>query len=197
MKTIVHDENARDTLLHIEAAGCIINIRVNLTDDTGHKTTRVDIQCDQYAGEQGWFITDENGEKIKHLGILIKEETEQEYENRRTYERMLEQPIAKMRICDVLDKMNSDTFALLHYRINEGTHKGDYIVEVKRIPNYKQEPSNFQAYSLPTMFGINFNTPQTVGDVIKAYHEKMQYWHGKLLAYHWVAQDFEKRYMNE
>lgn len=194
MKTVVHSENAKDKLLHIEADGCIINVRVGVNSDDGHKKTIVEIKCDQYAGEQGWFIN-ENGESVKYLNIAVQQETEQEYENRRTYERMLEHPIAKMRICDVLDQMNSDAFALLHYRINEGAHKGNYVVEIERMKGYKQEPDTYHAYSVPVMLGTDFSTPQTMGDVITHYHATLKHWHGEILAYHWVAQEFEKRYL--
>lgn len=46
MKSIRHPRNAKDPLLHIEADGCLVNIRVGLTDVEGHHVTRVDISPD-------------------------------------------------------------------------------------------------------------------------------------------------------
>ena len=40
--------------LHIEANGCIINIRENLTDKFGRNVTSIEIIPDKYSGEQRW-----------------------------------------------------------------------------------------------------------------------------------------------
>lgn len=41
-------------LKHIEAEGCIVNIREGLTDRHGRKVTSIEIIPDQYAGEPRW-----------------------------------------------------------------------------------------------------------------------------------------------
>jgi hypothetical protein len=43
VKRITHSANARDKLLHIETDGCIVNIRVGLTDSEGRRVTSVEI----------------------------------------------------------------------------------------------------------------------------------------------------------
>lgn len=55
MKTVVHSANARDKLLHVETDGCIVNIRVGLTDSEGRSVTSVEILPDGYAGEE-WTL---------------------------------------------------------------------------------------------------------------------------------------------
>ena len=52
MKRIVHSANARDKLLHVEAEGCVVNIRVGLTDSEGRPVTSIEILPDQYVGEE-------------------------------------------------------------------------------------------------------------------------------------------------
>ena len=46
MKTIHHFNTARDKLLHIEAEGCIVNIRVGLHNRAGQRGTSVEILAD-------------------------------------------------------------------------------------------------------------------------------------------------------
>ncbi len=43
MKTVRHTAQARDNLLHIETDGCIVNIRVGLSDSEGRRVTSVEI----------------------------------------------------------------------------------------------------------------------------------------------------------
>jgi hypothetical protein len=45
-------------VLHIEAPGCIVNIRVGLTDSEGRAVTSVSISADgnRYSGEPQWWI---------------------------------------------------------------------------------------------------------------------------------------------
>ena len=42
--------------LHIEAKGCIVNIRENLTDMKGRNITHIEILVDKYAGERPWKL---------------------------------------------------------------------------------------------------------------------------------------------
>ena len=52
MRTIKFDKNNRSgNLLHIEAEGCIINVRVGLVDMIGQKVTSVEIVPDK---PEGW-----------------------------------------------------------------------------------------------------------------------------------------------
>ena len=44
--------------LHIEAPGCIVNIRVGLRNLDGQEVTAVSVKCDQYAGEPKWSLPD-------------------------------------------------------------------------------------------------------------------------------------------
>lgn len=66
MKTVVHDENARDKTLHIISAGCIVNICVGLSNDEG-KVTSVEILPDLYSGEE-WHLAD--GSKYANVRVL-------------------------------------------------------------------------------------------------------------------------------
>lgn len=47
MKTVNHPLRSRDKLLHIETDGCIINIRVGLTNAEGRSVTSVEILSDE------------------------------------------------------------------------------------------------------------------------------------------------------
>ncbi len=57
MKTVVHNSKSRDPLLHIEAEGCIINVRVGLRDSGDHPVTSIQIMPDKYHGES-WSLPD-------------------------------------------------------------------------------------------------------------------------------------------
>lgn len=46
--------NRSDNLLHIETDGCIVNIRVGLTDDLGRQMTRVDVLPDDMTRGGRW-----------------------------------------------------------------------------------------------------------------------------------------------
>jgi hypothetical protein len=63
VKTVTHNERSRDKLLHIEAPGCIINIHVGLTDNTGRSVTAISINADgdRYSGDPAWWIDGEKG----------------------------------------------------------------------------------------------------------------------------------------
>lgn len=52
MKTVHHFNTARDKLLHIEAEGCIVNIRVGLSNTQGQEVTSVEILADN----DGWKL---------------------------------------------------------------------------------------------------------------------------------------------
>jgi hypothetical protein len=84
MKTIVLSSRSRDNILHVEAEGCIVNIHIGLRDDSGHPVTRVDVLCDQYAGEPRWSV-----DGAMSIGVIVKSETEQEFQDRRKIENML------------------------------------------------------------------------------------------------------------
>lgn len=67
MKTILFSEqNRSDNILHIETEGCIVNIRIGLTDINGRKTTNISVIPDRGKGEE-WQIEGETGI------ILVKE----------------------------------------------------------------------------------------------------------------------------
>ena len=46
MKTVTHYKTARDKLLHIAAEGCIVNIRVGLSNTQGQEVTSIEILAD-------------------------------------------------------------------------------------------------------------------------------------------------------
>jgi hypothetical protein len=52
--TIRHETNAGVHLTHIEAAGCIVNIREGLHDRHGRAVTSIEILPDEYVGEPRW-----------------------------------------------------------------------------------------------------------------------------------------------
>lgn len=51
MKTINLTNRAKDKLLHIEAEGCIVNIRVGLHNQDGQEVTSIEILHDE-----GWLL---------------------------------------------------------------------------------------------------------------------------------------------
>lgn len=54
MKSIRHSADARDKLLHIETEGCVVNIRVGLSDSDGRQVTSVEIiPDDELRGGDG------------------------------------------------------------------------------------------------------------------------------------------------
>jgi len=55
MKTVVHTKRSKDQLLHVEAEGCIVNIRIGLTNMDGQEVTSVEIIPDNYCGER-WTL---------------------------------------------------------------------------------------------------------------------------------------------
>lgn len=69
MKTIRHGRNARDPLLHIEADGVLVNIRVGLTDTEGHHVTRIDISPDDTSrgGDGEGYSWHQDGPRIIRL----------------------------------------------------------------------------------------------------------------------------------
>lgn len=69
-----YNTNRSDNLLHIETEGCIVNIRVNLTDVGGRAVTNISVIPDRQKGEE-WEVvsTSESQEygsvnvkKVKH-----------------------------------------------------------------------------------------------------------------------------------
>lgn len=63
MKTVVHSAHARDTLLHIETEGCVVNIQIGLRDQFGRRVTSVRILPDDEsrggdAGGRLWHQAD-------------------------------------------------------------------------------------------------------------------------------------------
>ena len=71
MKSIrLTKRTGKDGKLHIEAPGCIINIRCNLHDEDGREVTSVEISCDRYAGEPEWNINGEDGVDYKNVRIV-------------------------------------------------------------------------------------------------------------------------------
>ena len=71
MKSISHNSNARDKLLHIETEYAIINIRVGLTDINGNPVESIEIIPDNYAGRKVEF----DG-TINNRVIRVKNEVE-------------------------------------------------------------------------------------------------------------------------
>ncbi len=71
MKSITHGANARDNLLHIEADGVLVNIRVGLEDIEGHRVTAISISPDddQRGGDaegRKWY---RDGDRIIRLHV--------------------------------------------------------------------------------------------------------------------------------
>jgi len=50
-----YNSNRSGNLLHIETEGCIVNIRVNLSNNEGEKVTIVEVVPDRNIGEE-WHI---------------------------------------------------------------------------------------------------------------------------------------------
>lgn len=53
--------------LHVEAEGCIVNIREGLTDLKGRKVTNVEILPDDYAGENKWRVLGSRNNRVIQL----------------------------------------------------------------------------------------------------------------------------------
>ena len=53
--------------LHIEANGCIVNIRENLTDMKDRQVTSIEIIPDNYAGEQKWKLCGSYNNRVIQL----------------------------------------------------------------------------------------------------------------------------------
>lgn len=62
-RNISLSSRSKKTLLHIEAPGCIINIRVGLTDMDGREVTNVSVMANgnRYAGDPEWWVNGEKG----------------------------------------------------------------------------------------------------------------------------------------
>lgn len=54
MKSIVFTSSRgrKNTLLHVETDGCIVNIKIGLSKDDGRKCTVIEVLPDQYKGEE-------------------------------------------------------------------------------------------------------------------------------------------------
>lgn len=53
--------------LHVEAEGCIVNIRQGLYDKKGRRVTNVEIIPDEYAGERLWRLWGSRNNRIIQL----------------------------------------------------------------------------------------------------------------------------------
>lgn len=62
MKSVSLSERCRFRTLHVEAPGCIINIRFGLTTTEGRPVTSISISADgdRYSGEQAWWVETED-----------------------------------------------------------------------------------------------------------------------------------------
>lgn len=84
-RNIVISDRSRCKLLHIEAPGCIIDIRIGLSDADGRKVTNVSIEADgrkvtnvsieadgdRYAGDPEWRIDAGNGKWSRSGGARV------------------------------------------------------------------------------------------------------------------------------
>ena len=70
MKTVRWSGARGARTLHVEAPGCIVNITKGLRDTEGREVTRVDIQCDNFAGEPRVSIPDYNGAKYLSFRVV-------------------------------------------------------------------------------------------------------------------------------
>lgn len=55
--------------LHVEAPGCVVNVRLGLHNSEGQDVTAITVQCDQYAGEPAWSLPDYGD--AKHLNARV------------------------------------------------------------------------------------------------------------------------------
>jgi len=73
MRTVTfHKGNRSDDLLHIETDGCIVNIRVGLTDNEGRKVTSIEILKDNYAGESVYALDGHVNTRVLKLGRVME-----------------------------------------------------------------------------------------------------------------------------
>ncbi len=86
MKRIRHTNRARDNLLHIEAEGCVINVRVGLTDNWSRKVTSIEILPDRYKGEE-WHLPDFIDE-VLNVRVMEGPSDKEKTEYLRQYEKL-------------------------------------------------------------------------------------------------------------
>lgn len=69
------------TPLHIEAPGCIINVRPGLRGAGDREVTSIEIICDQYAGERHWYMPDLDGDnppRVTNIRVVRESESDAE-----------------------------------------------------------------------------------------------------------------------
>jgi hypothetical protein len=69
MKTIRVTKRSRHEVLHIEAPGCVVNIRHGLKDVDGHEVTSIQVIADQYTDDE-WHLPDHEG--LYSVGVRVR-----------------------------------------------------------------------------------------------------------------------------
>ncbi len=77
MKTVVLNKRSKHDVLHIEAPGCIINIRHGLTNRDGQAVTSINvIPDDHYAGEKAWRVV-ADGWDASGINVRVVEDADE------------------------------------------------------------------------------------------------------------------------
>lgn len=123
-------------------------------------------------------------------GLLVRYEFEQD----KTVQRMLYQPIAEKRLYTLCKLAQADTLSFVHVHANERfLDIKDYVVNFEYVPGIKQKPSYFRIYCEPDFIEWELPHYYTVADALKSIQDRMRNWDGYITAYHWVMQLMEKR----
>lgn len=72
MKTIRLSSRSSFDTLHVEAPGCIINIRQGLSTEDGRQVTHVEILADgdRFSGERQWWIEGKKRDHARNIRVI-------------------------------------------------------------------------------------------------------------------------------
>lgn len=180
MKSINHftsKRNSEKNLLHVETEGCLVNIRVGLTDDNGREVTNISIRPDRFAGERAWYVVDEQGNRLEHAGLRVVRETEKEFENRRAYERMIERRESKLMLKDL--RLDAG-FSVNLLTFKDRTSESPYTVAIMRERGYKTSPDKYRVY-VHDRLEFYMDGIESIKNTIKGIYDHINYWDGTLV----------------
>lgn len=70
MRRINFTNPRKEDVLHIEAPGCVVNVRIGLTTEDGRRATAVEVLADGYAGTGNqWSLPDHGGGR--HVAVRV------------------------------------------------------------------------------------------------------------------------------
>lgn len=183
MRSINHftSKDTDKNTLHIETEGATINIRVGLVSDSGNEVVNISVRPDSFAGEPRWFVVDENDNRLEFIGFRLVRETEEEYENRRAYDRIKYSPVYLMTLQDLFAKAPEDTevIDLLTFKDRESEK---YTLHITRMRGYKSNPDSYAVWAADRYRdNLLYTQFATVEEVIKSLMSHLYHWNGGLV----------------